>query len=292
LKRKLRRASGRPIVVDNRTPGLQLTPVRSQAQAGPRVPAPPAIARMASSEAQRALVSDLVQYVSDHPVARDQPLVAVVVPVLRRPHRVAPLVQSFRATTDPSEARLYFVAQASDMAEIDAIRSAGLEPIIVGDVDQSWARKINRGYERTTEPWILLAADDLRFHPRWLDEVRAMLLTFQGVIGTNDLGSPDTANGNRSTHPFVNRAYAAICGTADERNKICHEGYHHNFPDTELVMTAKARGMFRHSPRCCLEHLHPLWGKAPHDEIYKLGMSRWYEDQALFYRRVAAHGFQ
>lgn len=220
------------------------------------------------------------------------PLVAVLVPVLRRPHRVAPLVASFRAATAPEDAQIYFIAQHSDVEEIAAIRAAGLEPLLVGDEDQSWSRKINRGYERTVEPWILLGADDLRFHPGWIETVRDVLKSFPGIIGTNDLGSPDTASGNRSTHPLVRRLYAKICGTIDERDKICHEGYHHNFPDTELVMTARCRGVYMHARACHVEHLHPLWGKAPHDEIYKLGMSRWYDDQALFYERCNQFGFR
>ncbi len=220
------------------------------------------------------------------------PSIAVIVPVLRRPHRVAPLVHSFQGATAADDARIYFVAQGSDTAEVEAIRAVGLEPLIVGDEDQSWARKINRGYERTSEPWVLLAADDLRFHAGWVDAVRPMLERSPGVIGTNDLGSPDTANGNRSTHPLVRRLYAQICGTLDERDKIVHEGYHHNFPDTELVMTARCRGLYAHCAGCYVEHLHPLWGKAPHDEVYKLGMSRWHDDQQLFYQRANQFGIR
>lgn len=292
MKRMLRRAHGRPTVVDNRTTPITVVPPTKGLGIPSRTPSPSnSQVRASTFGAQKDLLEALVQNVSDHPVDPNGPLVAVLVPVLRRPHRVAPLVQSFRDNTPAGAAEIYFIAQQSDRAELDAIATAGLEPVVVPDTDQSWARKINRGFERTSEPWVLLAADDLRFHPRWLEEARSLLLTFPGVVGTNDMGSPDTANGNRATHPFVRRAYAEICGTVDERNKICHEGYHHNFPDTELVMTAKCRGMFTHVPRCCLEHLHPLWGKAPHDEIYKLGMSRWYEDQALFYRRCTTFGF-
>lgn len=221
----------------------------------------------------------------------DGPLVAVIVPVLRRPHRVVPLIESFVAHTSLKDARLYFVAQASDLAEVNAIRAAGLEPLLVSDVDQSWSRKINRGFERTNEPWVLLGADDLRFHPGWIDAVRPMLATFPGIIGTND-GSPATASGERSTHPLVRRLYATICGTIDERNKIVHEGYHHNFPDTELVMTARCRGLYASCSGCLVEHLHPLWGKATHDEVYTLGMSRWSSDQALFYKRINHFGIR
>ncbi len=239
---------------------------------------------------QAAMTSALLEALASLEI--DGPLIAVVVPVLRRPHRVAPLVESFRAATHEQDARIYFVAQSSDLAEVEAIRAVGLEPLLVSDGDQSWSRKINRGYERTSEPWLLLGADDLRFHSGWIDKVRSQLSTCPGVIGTNDLGSPDTASGTRSTHPLVRRLYAKICGTLDERDKIVHEGYHHNFPDTELVMTARCRGLYAHNAACVVEHLHPLWGKGVQDDVYKLGMSRWHADQALFVQRCNRFGIR
>jgi len=277
------RRSRVPLTVEVRRPSTGVQPRPTTVQRG-RQPRPFDLA--GQSEIITALMDALAALEAD-----DGPLVAVIVPVLRRPHRVAPLVESFRAATAPGDARIYFVAQASDVAEVEAIRAVGLEPLLVGDDDQSWARKINRGYERTSEPWLLLGADDLRFHAGWIDNVRSQLGTCPGVIGTND-GSPATANGTRSTHPLVRRLYARICGTMDCRDEIVHEGYHHNFPDTELVMTARCRGLYAHCPSCLVEHLHPLWGKAAHDEVYTLGMSRWNADQALFYHRVNQFGIQ
>jgi len=220
-----------------------------------------------------------------------RPLIVVVVPVLRRPHRVAPLVESFRAATTEHDARLLFVAQASDSMEIDAIAKVGLEPLVVGDGDRSWAKKINRGYEASTESWILLGADDLRFHPGWVDAIRPLLGSHLGVIGTNDMGNVETMRGRFSTHPLVRRLYADVCGTLDERRKITHEGYDHNFPDTELVMTARARGLYHHCTICYIEHLHPLWGKGVEDEIYQLGRRNFGRDQKLFEHRTRVlHG--
>jgi len=227
-------------------------------------------------------------------------LIAVLVPVLSRPHRVAPLLESFRRATSPTDAALYFVVQRSDYEELDAIAdSIGSSPdnsvckaaaIIVEDHDRSWAKKINRGFAATSEPWLLLGADDLAFHPGWVNSVRDLLRTHSGVIGTNDLGNSSTIKGSSSTHPFVRRSYATIFGTADERGRILHEGYDHNFPDSELVQTAKARGLYAHERRCVIEHLHPLWGKGQHDEVYQLGQRNWKADQALFMQRCRTFG--
>src|SRR5262249_18730249 len=151
-----------------------------------------------------------------------------------------------------ADASLYFLAQRSDIIELAALRDAGVDPILVDDRDRSWAKKINRGYERTTEPWLLLGADDLAFHPGWVDAVRERLRNHVGVIGTNDLGNGATMAGTHSTHPLVRRIYADICGTADEPRRVVHEGYDHNFPDTELVATAKQRGLYVHAFDCVI----------------------------------------
>lgn len=220
-----------------------------------------------------------------------EPLIAVLVPVLARPHRVRPLLESFRAATSSGEASIYFIAQRSDEAEVAAICAEGLEPILVADIDRSWSRKINRGYESTTEPWLLLGADDLKFHRGWVRVVKKLLQVHAGVIGTNDLGNAWTRTGVSSTHPLVRRAYADVCGTVDERRRVVHEGYQHNFADSELVSTAKRRGLYVHALNCVVEHLHPAWGKAKSDATYRLGQSTFQRDSVLYTKRGQRFGW-
>lgn len=251
-----------------------------------------AVARAAPSRThvlsalERSLLLDLNSAVAAEVLPTDSPPIAVLVPVLSRPQNVSKLVASFRATTSSKDAVLYFVAQASDAAEVEAIRRAGFEPILVDDANRSWAKKINRGFEQTTEPWLLLGADDLRFRSGWVDVVRKLLRVHRGVIGTNDLGNGSTIRGTSSTHPLVRRKYAEICGTIDQRNKIVHEGYDHNFPDTELSLTAKQRGVYIHCVRCIIEHMHPAWGKSSSDATYRRGQSSFRQDGALFSARA------
>ena len=160
-----------------------------------------------------ALRSALTDAVSKEEVG--SPFIAVLVPVLGRPHRVRSLVDSFEASTSSADARLYFVAQHSDHTELEAIRAADQKPILVGDDQQSWARKVNLGYAVTSEPWVLLGADDLAFRPGWVDVIRSLLRSHAGIIGTCDLGNAATIQGTHSTHPLVRRAYADHCGTVD-----------------------------------------------------------------------------
>jgi hypothetical protein len=266
---------------------VRLVP-RSSATVAPAVPVRP---RYWDNADEIRLRGELAQAVADEVIQEGVARIAVIVPVLSRPQRVLPLVSSFRAATAEADARIYFVAQHSDTAEVRAIRDAGLEPLLVDDGNRSWAKKINRGFEQTTEPWLLLGADDLRFHRGWVDRVRELLVSHPGVIGTNDLGNRMTAIGTHSTHPLVRRLYAKICGTADERAKVVHEGYDHNFPDTELGATARGRSLYVHRSDCIIEHLHPTWGKGKTDAVYSLGMRRWKQDQALYKHRGKQFGW-
>lgn len=219
------------------------------------------------------------------------PPIVVLVPVLSRPTRVAPLLASFQAATAATDARLLFIAQATDVVEIGTIRTAGHTPLIVPDAEGSWANKINAGFRNTTEPWMLLGADDLQFHAGWVDAIRTRLVSHPGVIGTNDLGHSGTANGTHSTHPLVRRSYAKVMGTIDTPNQVVHPGYHHNFPDTELVATAMHRGVYLHVASCIVEHLHPYWRKGTMDSTYALGQSRFAQDYALFLQRRQQFAF-
>lgn len=131
----------------------------------------------------------------------------------------------------------------------------------------NYARKINLAVQQTDEELVFLGADDLHFHPGWLDKAKAELRPPVGVVGTNDLCNKRTATGDLATHSLVTREYAAR-GTIDDPTKLLHEGYPHEYVDQEFTETAKARGAFAHAPESIVEHLHPQAGKAPMDELY------------------------
>ena len=81
------------------------------------------------------------------------------------------------------------------------------------------------------------------------------------------------------------RSYIEEFGTIDERGKVLHEGYEHEYVDNEFIETAKHRGEFIHAEHAIVEHLHPDWGKAEVDDTYRLGRSQTNRDKALFRKR-------
>lgn len=209
----------------------------------------------------------------------DHPPVAVLVPVLRRPHRVAPLVRSIKEAT-PGEHRILFLTDADDRAQMDAIAAVGAEFYCCGG---SWAAKINVGLGLTDEPLIFTGADDLDFRPGWITSAAARMTETVGVVGVQDLCNPRTIRGEHATHFLVARWYAELGGI--DGGGFAPEHYDHNFADNEILETAVHRGAYAFAPDAVVEHLHPLNGRAVDDEVYRKGQAHFGRDQRLFRRR-------
>lgn len=196
----------------------------------------------------------------------------ILVPVLHRPHRVEPLLASIEAAT-PAPWHVLFICDEGDEDEINTIINAaheyGSRRVDYTIHSGNYASKINRGMNAggiPPEPLMLFGADDLHFHPGWLEAATAKLTDGIGVVSTSDLCNPRNAKGNLATHPLVTREYAEL-GAIDGGGPL-HEGYPHEYVDQEFTETAKHRDAFVHAPDSVVEHLHPDAGKAPTDELY------------------------
>ncbi|WP_211349486.1 glycosyltransferase family A protein [Micromonospora pisi] len=209
---------------------------------------------------------------------------AILVPMLGRPHRVAPLLESIAATTPGAE--VLFVVSPDDVAVHAEIDAAGRRRVTVpwrgcGD----YQRKINFGIRATTAPLLFTAADDLRFHPGWLNAAHKRLAAGIGVVGTNDLANKRVLRGDHATHMLVTREYVTEYGTIDEPGKFLHEGYPHEWCDDEAVATAKHRKAWAFARDAVVEHLHPTVGKAPMDPLYAQQGHRMAAGRSIFNRR-------
>jgi GT2 family glycosyltransferase len=231
----------------------------------------------------------LSQLVPQVPPATEE--TAVIVPVLRRPQNAAPFMASLAASGAPL-ARVYAVADEDDEETAQAWKQAGAKVLTwYGPPPGTFAQKANIGYRATSEPWLLLAGDDVKFHPGWLDHAQAAARDGADVIGTNDLHNPRVTAGEHSPHPLVRRAYIDEQGASwDGPGVACHEGYRHWFVDQEIVDVAKQRGAWTMAFHSKVEHMHPLWGLAEDDDTYRLGQSHVEADKALFRERLQKYG--
>jgi len=208
-------------------------------------------------------------------------MIAVIIPTLKRPHRVAEIVANLEATAP--QAVPYFVIEQHDTATAVAIE-ANQGNKIINKRSPSYAGAVNTAVAETTEPFLFMAADDLSFQEGWLEPVLELAKNF-GFVGTNDLHNPDVLNGTHATHYLVTRDYANL-GTIDDPDSLLHEGYIHNYTDTEAVATAKFRGPFTPCLKSIVEHLHWVWGLATQDETYQKGTNTVSQDQRLFESRT------
>ena len=208
---------------------------------------------------------------------------AILVPMLGRPHRIAPLLRTIELTVPG--AHVLFLVSPGDVAVHREVDRHGRPRVTVPKLPTGdYARKINAGYRNTTQSHLFTAADDLHFHPGWYEAAVAQLTPGIGVVGTNDLGSPRVMAGEHSTHSLVTREYADR-GTIDEPRKIYCELYIHEFVDDELVGTAKRRGAWAFAADAHVEHLHPDWGKAPSDRMYANQRARMRASRATYLKR-------
>lgn len=214
---------------------------------------------------------------------------SILVPMLGRPHRVRPLLESIWTATPRAE--VVWLTTPTDrqvIAEIDrASRESSLDfrridvPYRRGD----YPRKINVGYRQTSRPLLFTGACDLRFAAGWLAVALAELVVGIGVVGTSDGHSPRVLAGEHATHSLVTRWYADSYGTVDQPGAIFHDRYWHEFCDDELVQTAMARGAWAFAPGALVEHLHPDHGLAPDDQLYRQRPARMRQGRALFRQR-------
>lgn len=213
--------------------------------------------------------------------------VAVVVPVLGRPGNAALFMDSLRATSD---AAVYAVCQCGeDPDTAQAWLDTGAE--VLDSEDQvSFAAKVNLAYAKTSEPWLFLCGDDVRFHLGWLQNALLVAGRTFDVVGTNDLGNPRVVAGQHATHLLVRRVYVdAFGGGWDGPGVLAHEGYRHWYVDDEIVTAARQRQVWAMARSSMVEHLHPAWGKAEMDPTYALGQVHAAQDRQRFLDRLAAY---
>lgn len=215
------------------------------------------------------------------PLDSPEPSLAILIPVLKRPHRVIPVLESIRRATPA--ASVCFIHNSDDFPEIEALDEANVEKEAFV-CDGNYAEKINFAAEDIYEDFIFTGADDLEFHTGWYQAALAHMTEGTMVVGTNDICNPNVIAGRHATHFLVRTEYLEQ-GTIDEPYKLLHEGYQHEWVDNEFIETARARGVYAHADDSIVEHLHPMVGKAPMDELYAGMHERMQQGGPLFLER-------
>lgn len=220
--------------------------------------------------------------------------VDIVIPVLARPANAQKVVDSIRANTTVPHT-IMFVVSPTDDAEIEACMNTGAEvaPAHWQPGPGDGARKWNYGYALASgHPFVFLAADDLEFTPDW-DTIALTQaeVSGAGVVGTNDQANPLVKRGRHSTHSLVRRSYIdSVGGTfLDGPGVVYHEGYKHQWVDTELCKAAMDRRQWVFARRSVVIHHHPFYDKTVKlDTTYEKALGDASHDKRLYEQRVAA----
>jgi hypothetical protein len=222
--------------------------------------------------------------------------VDVIVPTLgKRLENIPRLLRSLKATTGLASA--WYVCEPGDDETMDAVHAEG--GFVIQEAG-SFAHKVNvayaylgarepdRRHSHRAAPWILLVGDDVSFQPAWFDQAVDVANRWGAkVVGTNDLMNPRVMRGEHATHPMIRREYVDEFGASwDGPGIVCHEGYRHCFVDDEITTAARSRGVFQAALGSFVPHWHPIGGKVPEDDIYRLGNASFDQDGAVFRRRV------
>jgi glycosyltransferase involved in cell wall biosynthesis len=203
------------------------------------------------------------------PIAADGSNVAVVVPLMRE-ENLDRLMRSLN------------------------LWSPGVEKVVIPGPTTTYAQKVNAALGETSKPWLFIAADDVEFHPDWVQAAAKLSDRFD-VIGTNDTAgpvkNPAVANGSHADHFFIRRSYIDEVGASlDGPGILAPEAYKHWFVDREIIGLAKARGVFAPCLESVVEHHHPAYDGREDlraaDPTYMLAVESSVADKRTWMQRV------
>jgi len=216
-------------------------------------------------------------------------MIDILIPTFGRSHRLSRVAANVHAATTVPH-YLVFIVEREDggsCAEAARLAAAGQCGWMINEGAASYAGAVNTGYRHTSDPYFFLGSDDVYFHPGWAECVLAAAVPPFRVVGTNDTINDSVLAGIHATHYLVERGYIEeLGGVVDELpGTVLHEGYDHNYTDTEFIEVATKRGVFTPCLEAVVEHMHFAFGKGPRDATADRTIRRYSEDARIYESR-------
>jgi len=219
-------------------------------------------------------------------------MIDILIPVLNRPQNAQPVVDSIRANTTVDHT-ITFICSYGDDDQVDACWNTNARPLAMatwppgpGDAAKKW----NLGFRVTEGEFVFTAADDVTFTPGWDTAILAEAeRTGAGMVGSQDDANPLVKKGKHSTHSLFRRSYIDEVGGTffDGPGIVYHEGYDHQWIDTEAVKAAMDRGEWAFARKSVVRHHHPFYDKTVGmDDTYAKALGDASHDSRLFKERV------
>lgn len=208
-------------------------------------------------------------------------MISVLLATTGRPDMAEACVQQLRLSTYGHSLEIVAAVDA------DPETRKRLEPIVdkllYSDSYRGCSQAWNDALAAATGDPIVLAADDLTWHPGWADAALQRLSEFPdgyGFVGFNDGHWGEEL----STHYMVSRRLIieAFGGV------IAWPCYEHSFNDTEANERARIAGRYAWCETAIVGHAHWLFGDRQADETDSRNLDGHGASQQTFYRRQAA----
>lgn len=205
--------------------------------------------------------------------------IALLCPTLKRPKALQPLVDNIKATTT-MPFQIYFGLEPDDTEGIEAAKATGY-PVVMNKYEPGYSNTIQSLYEASTEPFFVHINDDFQFLPNW------------HVAGMANFDNPDIMvvgisereHSSLSATSIFRRTYIeTMSGVIDMPNRVFYP-YGHNYQDTEMTLTAKARGVWAGASEPAILHQHPGIIGGPKDYTYQKNDAMVAADEQLFNSR-------
>ncbi len=205
-------------------------------------------------------------------------MIGIYLPTYKRPKRLAHVANNIHANTKLRH-KIYFVVEPDDLESQKAAKDTQ-EEVVISEHPGNHTGAITTIYEKTDEPFFIMANDDFNFLPDWdVNSMKCMSDKIKVVALNEGMGA-------RNTIFLIDRKYIEEqSGVIDQPNKIFCTEYGHNYADTEFWETALKRGVAISCPEAIIEHMHYTFGKAPLDETYQHTLTFATGDQRTFERR-------
>lgn len=214
------------------------------------------------------------------------PVVSIIVPSRDRPIGLLRFIVSVLATTRKHATEIIVVLDPPDAESIALMDSLSkytiLRTVIMPEtyVDGHPQQKYQRGYEAAVGDWIVTGADDIVFHPDWLNATLAH--PNKGLVGLFDPHHKmSMATLYAATPEYID---TVMCG---------HVGlpwYRVWAADREWMERAKRADAFTICPDAGFDHYHPALGTARQDRISKMS-TQWHKQDDLTYKARLEAGF-
>jgi glycosyltransferase involved in cell wall biosynthesis len=206
-------------------------------------------------------------------------MVSVLFPTTGRPDAAEACLRQLRETAPDVE----IIAAIDADPETEARLQVLADRITYSDEYRGCSRAWNDALALATGDPIVFAADDLEWHPGWLQAALKRLAEFPGgwgLVGFND----GHWNESLSTHYIMSRRFIVeVLGGV-----VAWDFYRHSFNDLEVNERAKRAGRYAWCQEAHVKHLHWTFGDRPKDDTDTRLLDEHGESERIYHEREAA----